>query len=233
MDQDAFRAQWSVDPRAAVDLPVLIVDRLDLHGQGTVNRPPRRLSAIAPAEVALHGNLEDPAHDVEVPQGTVRFDEALFHRRSSRRIRFPRSRAARRASIAVRTPLPRKASGPSVSALLAQDRSNNSLKPRSAATWRKLIPGRLARVTAWVLNSLVEVFRTLGSAWWLVGGHGGHPMSGFPLIRRSIKPGENHNTLAGEHHPTSADVQSSWPPAGPGFRPVWRPRPWPRRFPGG
>jgi hypothetical protein len=52
-DQDAFRSQLPWDPRAAVGLPVFIVNRLDRHRQSTVSRPPWRLSAIAPAEVAL------------------------------------------------------------------------------------------------------------------------------------------------------------------------------------
>lgn len=70
-DPDAFRSQLTVDPRAAVDLPMFIVDDLDLHGQGTVRRPAGWFAAIAPTEIALLGNLEDPAHDVECHMGRL------------------------------------------------------------------------------------------------------------------------------------------------------------------
>ena len=53
-----------MDPRAAVDLPVLIMHGLDSDRQYTVSLPAGRLATISPAEVPPLGDLQDSAHDL-------------------------------------------------------------------------------------------------------------------------------------------------------------------------
>ena len=51
-DPRALLTQRTVDARAAVDPPLLLMDRGDLRGQSTIRRLARRVSPIAPSKVA-------------------------------------------------------------------------------------------------------------------------------------------------------------------------------------
>src|SRR5262252_7351684 len=164
--------QLGVNPRAAIALPALGMDRRDLEAQPFVRLRPGRHRARLPGVEARPRHLERPAQQPDREAGLLRGDEREPHAcsfakkavaffrmsRSIRSVRFSRrSRPSSSRSSVVSAPVgPRPAS---TSPCRTQLRSAVSVRSSSRATVATDFPLSRTIRTAWALNSFVNARR--------------------------------------------------------------------------
>src|SRR3989449_7298058 len=164
--------QLSVNPRAAVALPALGMDRRDLEAQPVVRPRPGRRRARLPGVEARARHLERPAQQPDRHGGLLRGDErephafsfakkaAAFFRmsRSIRSVRFSRRRcpSSSRSSVVSAPAGPRPAS---ISPCRTQLRSAVSVRSSSRATAATDLPLSRTIRMACALNSFVNARR--------------------------------------------------------------------------
>ena len=171
-DRDDLRLQLGVNARAAVDLAAALVRRADEHRQPKIVLRPQRGRPLAPGVITCGRDLEGTAEDPDRVVRLLRVDEAepkcwSFAKKAAAGSRISRSIGSSRFSLRSRASSSRSTVVspvlPWVRSARARSthvRSADSVRSRSRATCRMVLPSSSTSRTAPTLNSSVKLRRT-------------------------------------------------------------------------